>query len=164
VPEILLVITNLFFFIYGIIDANTAYIDLQSGLISYGIFGFKSKFATWILWFVIGFFGSLIDWAIFRIIISPIAMLVMNGDAGFFERFERHSKKCSTANDMNAAKSAVKATIKNTLYEKPTPQARNKYLANKPQESAGDSWECTCGMRNSPSSSECLNCFKPRPK
>lgn len=87
-PEIVCLLTILFFFIYGIIDANTAYIDIPSGLISYGIFGFQSKFATWLLWFVIGIIGSLVDWLFFRITLSPIAMLVMNGDKEYFDSKE----------------------------------------------------------------------------
>ena len=84
-PDMILVATILFFLVFGIVDANNAHMDYDTMTRIYGLFGFEHGFFVSVLWFVIGVVVSVITWAFFKMIFSPIALLVLNTDKSFLE-------------------------------------------------------------------------------
>lgn len=95
------------------------HIDTSLFDIRYGVFRFKSMFATFILWVVIGFFGSLINWAYLRIIISPIAILVMNVDTDFSKEEEIDPRKFRFARSKSTPTHIKSPVVKKNFLRTP---------------------------------------------
>jgi|GEM_PF-5461938 len=179
IPEMLMVLTILFFFIFGIVDAQEG-----SDYIGYGLFHLQSKFVVWLCWFLIGILGGFIQNLILNILISPIVILVENSykhrnaiDAIPIPQNApvKALKKVQPESNSISIGGSNKTTPIATSAQPPKAETPNINLANnvtskpvvdykKSEIEQGKTWVCSCGAVNNSSIPFCRSCYKDKPK